>query len=74
LVMHTLPDLSEADALFWAEFVLHSLGEYNLIGRNKLTKGTQFRDMMSAMFTDTNFDDDEEEGDWEDDDKPKKRR
>jgi magnesium chelatase subunit I len=72
LVMHTLPDLSETDALFWAEFVLHSLGEYNLIGRNKLTKGTQFRDMMSAMFTDTNFDD-EEDGEWEDDDKPKRR-
>ncbi|WP_026463980.1 sigma 54-interacting transcriptional regulator [Adhaeribacter aquaticus] len=51
--------------LFLMEFCLHGLAEHSLISRNKLTAGTQFKDLLSSMFTMPTFG--EEEDDEEDD-------
>jgi magnesium chelatase subunit I len=53
----------EAEKLFLMEFCLHGLAEHSLISRNKLTAGTQFKDLLSSMFTMPSFgsDDDDED-------------
>jgi len=49
--------------LFLMEFCLHGLAEHSLISRNKLTAGTQFKDLLSSMFSMPTFgaEDEEEE-------------
>jgi magnesium chelatase subunit I len=37
--------------LFLMEFALHGLAEYSLISKHPLTKGLQFKDLLSSMFT-----------------------
>ena len=37
--------------LFLMEFCLHGLAEHSLISRNKLIAGTQFKDLLSSMFS-----------------------
>ena len=37
--------------LFLMEFALHGLAEYSLISKHNLTKGQQFKDLLSSMFT-----------------------
>lgn len=52
--------------IFLMEFALHGLAEYSLISKHTLTKGHQFRDLLSSMFTlsketnDRDEDDDDE--------------
>jgi len=50
--------------LFLMEFCLHGLAEHSLISRNKLTAGTQFKDLLSSMFTMPSFGAEDEEDDF----------
>jgi len=52
--------------LFLMEFALHGLAEYSLISKHNLTKGQQFKDLLSSMFT-LPKESREEEDDAEDD-------
>ena len=49
--------------LFLMEFCLHGLAEHSLISRNKLTAGTQFKDLLSSMFTMPSFGGEDDEDD-----------
>lgn len=40
-----------AAKLFLMEFALHGLAEYSLLSKHSLTKGHQFKDLLSGMFT-----------------------
>lgn len=42
------------------EFLLNGLAEYSLIGRNILTTGSRFKDLISGMFTPPNPEDEED--------------
>jgi magnesium chelatase subunit I len=46
------------------EFALHGLAEYSLISKHHLASGTQFKDLLSSMFSlpkdDPDDEDDEE--------------
>lgn len=56
--------LPDAEIPFMMEFLLFGLAEYSLIGRQQLVSGTQFRDLVSGMFTppgEGEFEDDDEE-------------
>jgi len=65
LVKQSVPnELSKENRHFWMEFALHGMSEHSLISRNRLTAGSQFKDLLSSMFTMPNFggeDDDEDE-------------
>ena len=37
--------------LFLMEFALHGLAEYSMISKHPLTRGLQFKDLLSSMFT-----------------------
>ena len=37
--------------LFLMEFALHGLSEYSMLSKHQLTKGLQFKDLLSSMFT-----------------------
>lgn len=50
--------------LFLMEFALHGLAEYSMLSKHRLSKGLQFKDLLSSMFTmpgpeDDTADDDE---------------
>jgi magnesium chelatase subunit I len=51
--------------LFLMEFALHGLAEYSLISKHSLTKGLQFKDLLSGMFTLPKPDEDDEDEDDE---------
>ena len=62
-------DQDVATKFFLMEFALHGLAEYSLLSKNSLTKGHQFKDLLSGMFNmpqagddDQDEDDDNEEG------------
>jgi magnesium chelatase subunit I len=60
-------ELAKQEPYFWMEFALHGMAEMSLISRNRLTAGTQFKDLFSSMFTMPSFggdDDDEDEEDF----------
>ncbi len=42
---------------FLMEFVLHGLSEYSMISKKNIVSGTQFKDLLSSMFTMKNEDD-----------------
>lgn len=52
--------------LFLMEFALHGLAEYSMLSKNILSRGLQFKDLLSSMFNPSNFsfEDDEEEDDY----------
>ena len=56
--------------LFLMEFALHGLAEYSLISKHPLTRGLQFKDLLSSMFTmpksGKNIDRDEDDEDFDD--------
>lgn len=59
--------LGEVEQLFMMEFALHGLAEYSQISKNGLTSGLQFKDLLSSMFSGSDFgkddfDDDDDEG------------
>lgn len=49
LVKAKFPDESEADKVILMELLLHGLAEYSQISRHSLTKGFEFKDLMSGM-------------------------
>ncbi len=51
IVKNSLPNLPESAQLFMMEFALHGMAEYSLIGKQRLDKGLQFRDLFSTMFS-----------------------
>ena len=52
--------LDLASKLFLMEFALHGLAEYSLLGKQRLGTGTQFKDLISGMFTMPEGSDEEE--------------
>ncbi len=67
LVKEKHSGLSEEEQLFMMEFALHGLAEYSQISKNGLTAGLQFKDLLSSMFSGSNFGkDDFDEDDDED--------
>jgi magnesium chelatase subunit I len=65
LVKEFHPKQDSAETLFLMEFALHGLAEYSLISKHSLTRGLQFKDLLSGMFTlpKPDEDDDEDEDD-----------
>lgn len=51
--------------LLLMEFALHGLAEYSLISKHHLTAGTQFKDLLSSMFSLPSDDPDDDEDDEE---------
>jgi len=58
--------LEEAEQLFMMEFALHGLAEYSQISKNGLTAGLQFKDLLSSMFSGSDFGKDDFDEDDED--------
>lgn len=54
------PDTDESTHLFLMEFALHGLAEYSQLSKKALTAGTQFKDLLSGMFSMPDHDDDDE--------------
>jgi magnesium chelatase subunit I len=63
LVSESIPDMSGKELYFMMEFLLHGLAEHSQISKNPLTSGTQFKDLLSSMFTMPKFSREEEEDD-----------
>ena len=51
LVNHYAPGLNGDNELLLMEFVLHSLGEYNLLNKEVLETGISFGDLMNNLFS-----------------------
>ena len=65
LVKEFHPKQDSTTTLFLMEFALHGLAEYSLISKHSLTKGLQFKDLLSGMFTLPKPDEDDEDEDDE---------
>ena len=57
------PSEDETNKLLLMEFALHGLAEHSLLSKHKLEFGTQFKDMLSSMFSVGNEEEDEGEED-----------
>ncbi len=64
--------LDATGQVFMMEFALHGLAEYSQISKNGLTAGLQFKDLLSSMFSGSDFGKDD--FDDEDEDFGKKKR
>ena len=51
LVSSSIAKLDKDEKFLMMEFLLNGLAEYSLIGRNILTTGSRFKDLISGMFT-----------------------
>lgn len=51
--------------LFLMEFALHGLSEYSMLSKHHLTKGLQFKDLLSSMFTMPGPEDAEDEANFQ---------
>jgi len=51
LVKNHHQKLNEENRLFMMEFALHGLAEYSQLSKKQLTAGTQFKDLLSSMFS-----------------------
>lgn len=63
LIKEFHPNQDSLTTLFLMEFALHGLAEYSLISKHSLTKGLQFKDLLSSMFTLPKPDEDDDEDD-----------
>jgi magnesium chelatase subunit I len=63
LIKEFHPNQDSSTTLFLMEFALHGLAEYSLISKHSLTKGLQFKDLLSSMFTLPKPDEDDDEDD-----------
>ncbi|TRX49819.1 magnesium chelatase [Fulvivirga sp. M361] len=45
------PKIDPGLQLFFMEFALHGLAEYSMLSKHRLSKGLQFKDLLSSMFT-----------------------
>ncbi|MEJ2105334.1 MAG: magnesium chelatase [Ignavibacteriaceae bacterium] len=59
LVKKYFPKEDSKRQLLFMEFALHGLAEYSLLSKFKLEEGTQFKDMLSSMFSMSSDEDDE---------------
>jgi len=50
-------EADESTRYFLMEFALHGLSEYSMISKKNIVSGTQFKDLLSSMFTMKNGDD-----------------
>lgn len=57
LVKAKHPKVSKHEHLFLMEFVLHGLAEYSKLSKTALDTGTQFKDLLSSMFSMPDLDD-----------------
>jgi magnesium chelatase subunit I len=60
--------------VFLMEFALHGLAEYSQISRGNLTRGLQFKDLLSSMFSGSSFGKDDDDDFDEDDYNGKRNR
>ena len=75
LVKQSVPsELTKENRHFWMEFALHGMAEHSLISRNRLTAGSQFKDLLSSMFTMPKFGDDDDDEDEDYGNRKRKRR
>jgi len=61
MIQKKFPEKSEEEKLFLMEFTLHGLAEYSMLSKKQLVSGTQFKDLLSGMFSMPNFGDEEDE-------------
>ncbi len=61
MVKKKFPDKGEAELYFLMEFTLHGLAEYSMLSKKQLISGTQFKDLLSGMFSMSDFDDEDDE-------------
>jgi len=57
LVRKYWKEADESTRYFLMEFALHGLSEYSMISKKNIVSGTQFKDLLSSMFTMKNGDD-----------------
>ncbi len=57
LVKARHPKVNQHEHLFLMEFVLHGLAEYSKLSKTALDTGTQFKDLLSSMFSMPDLDD-----------------
>ncbi|MEP2772724.1 MAG: magnesium chelatase [Fulvivirga sp.] len=60
LVDKYVKKVAKDSRLFFMEFALHGLAEYSMLSKHPLSKGLQFKDLLSSMFTMPGADDDED--------------
>ncbi|MBC8111403.1 MAG: magnesium chelatase, partial [Verrucomicrobia bacterium] len=72
LVNNTHKSSDDHTKLLLMEFALHGLSEFSQISRGNLSKGLQFKDLLSSMFSGSNFGNDDD--DFNDDDEFTSRR
>ncbi|MEM8966162.1 MAG: sigma 54-interacting transcriptional regulator [Bacteroidota bacterium] len=53
--------LNESEKLFMMEFALHGLAEYSQLSKKQLTSGTQFKDLLSSMFSMSDYDEEDDD-------------
>ncbi len=51
LVEDTQKGISGGQKLFMMEFALHGLAEFSMLSKHQLEKGSQFKDLLSSMFS-----------------------
>jgi len=61
LVTKLHPGLSEPEQYLFMEFCLHGMAEFSLIGKFRLERGIEFKDMLSSLFSFSNSPEDYEE-------------
>ncbi len=67
VVDNYVPDLDTHEFYLFMEFLLHGMAEYSLLSKHKIEHGTQFKDIMSSMFSKQDEDDNDQEFFNEDD-------
>ncbi|MEM6633389.1 MAG: magnesium chelatase, partial [Bacteroidota bacterium] len=55
------PKATEAQKLLFMEFILHGLAEFSMIGKHLVESGTQFKDLLSGMFSMSDEEDEDDE-------------
>ncbi|MGB3585693.1 MAG: sigma 54-interacting transcriptional regulator [Tunicatimonas sp.] len=53
--------LGESEKLFMMEFALHGLAEYSQLSKKQLTSGTQFKDLLSSMFSMSDYEEEDDD-------------
>lgn len=59
LVDKYVKNIEKQTRYFFMEFALHGLAEYSMLSKHQLTKGLQFKDLLSSMFTMPGADDED---------------
>ncbi len=60
MVHSKFPNKGDAEKLFLMEFALHGLAEYSMLSKKQLVSKTQFKDLLSSMFSMDDFDEEDE--------------